>query len=253
MPSYPRYMILKDKSLFHATWQCHNNDFYLKRKWAQQKYYDLLIANKDKYQVTLISFNLMDSHPHITGYIEEAVKLSNFFKTVNSQFARFYNKRTNRRGQVVMDRFKSPIIESQSELLKVMYYIDLNQKRAFVNKHPKDNEFSSFQHYAYGKEEPLITDPQCYIDLGETPEERQEEYLRMVEYILAHDWKDKKNYSNIDFIGNPDWVKMRYFQIKAEVARRRELKKKKKPRPPNEADDNQDQPDPVLKKSKYKK
>ena len=83
--------------------------------------------------------------------------------------------------------------------------------------------------------------------------ERQEEYLRMVEYILAHDWKDKKNYSNIDFIGNPDWVKMRYFQIKAEVARRRELKKKKKPRPPNEADDNQDQPDPVLKKSKYKK
>ena len=231
MPSYPRYLILKDKSFFHVTWQCHNNEFHLRTKWARQKYYDLLLANKDKYKVICISYNFMDSHPHISGYIDEAVNLSNFFKTVNSQFARYYNKRMNRRGQVVMDRFKSPIIESQGELLKVMYYIDLNQKRAFINKHPKDNEFSSFQHYAYGKEDPLITDPQCYLELGETPEERQAEYVKMVEYILAHDWKDKKNYSNTAFIGNPDWVKHRYFKIRAELARRRE--QKNRPRPPD--------------------
>lgn len=225
MPSYPRYMVLTDDSIFHVTWQCHNREFHLKTNWAKQKYYDLLLKYKDKYNIKIHSYCFMSNHPHITGYVSNKKNLSDFLRIVNSQFARYYNLVRKRRGQLVMDRFKSPVIDSQGELLKVMYYIDLNPKRAGMIKHPSEYQCSSFAHYAFGKPDPLITEPQCYLDLGATDLERQKNYLKLVEYILENDWKDKKNYSDTAFIGNPEWVKMKYFQIRNYVAEKKRMKK----------------------------
>lgn len=221
MPSYSRYMILTDNSIFHVTWQCHNREFHLKSNWAKQKYYDLLLKYKDKYDIKIHSYCFMSNHPHITGYVKDKKNLSDFFRIVNSQFARYYNFVRKRRGQLVMDRFKSPVIDSQGELLKVMYYIDLNPKRAGIIKHPNEYRWSSFAHYAFGKADALITEPQCYKDLGATDTERQKNYQELVEYILENDWKDKKNYSDTAFIGNPEWVKMKYVQIRNCVAQNR--------------------------------
>ena len=140
---------------------------------------------------------------------------------MNSIFARYYNKQVKRCGQLVMDRFKSPVIESQADLLKVMYYIDLNPKRAKMVKHPKEFQWSSFSHYAYGTEDALISEPQCYLDLGDTPAERQKRYVEMVDEILMNDWKEKKDYSSESFIGNPEWVTMRYLELKRQLKLRR--------------------------------
>lgn len=225
MPSRPRYLILTNHSLFHATWQCHNRDFHLQYDWAKKKYYDLLLKYKDKYQIKIFSYCFMSNHPHLTGYVDDKKNLSDFFRIVNALFARYYNKRMKRRGQLVMDRFKSPVIETQPDLLKVMYYIDLNPKRAHMVEHPKEYAWTSFHHYAYGKEDPLLTQPDCYLHLGETPVERQNAYLNMVDEILQNDWKKKKNYSSESFIGNPEWVTMRYLQLRQQVRERQHLKK----------------------------
>lgn len=162
----------------------------------------------------------------MTGHVSDKKNLSDLFRTVNSIFARYYNKRMRRCGQLVMDRFKSPVIETQSDLLKVMYYIDLNPSRAKMVKHPKEYQWSSFHYYAYGREDPLISEPPCYLDLGETPHERQEKYLEMVNEILKNDWKEKKNYSTELFIGNPEWVIMRYLQLKKQVRERKHFMQK---------------------------
>jgi len=89
--------------------------------WVKQKYYDLLLKYKDKYLVKFFAYCFMSNHPHLTGFCKDKKLLSDLFRLVNSQFARFYNKRVGRRGQLVMDRFKSPVIESDAEHLKVMY------------------------------------------------------------------------------------------------------------------------------------
>lgn len=232
MPSHPRYLILKNNSLFHVTWQCHNRDFHLKYDWVKQKYYDLLLKYKDKYEITFFSYCFMSNHPHMTGFVQKKENLSNFFRTVNSQFARFYNKQMRRRGQLVMDRFKSPVIESQGELLKVIFYNDLNPKRAYMVSHPGEYQWTSFHHYAFGKKDPLLTDPQCYLDLGETPEERQKNYREMVDTIVKNDWREKRPYSSTAFIGNPDWVKYRYFQLREEIKKHREERHHLKTAPP---------------------
>lgn len=228
MATHPRYLIVFDGSVFHVTWQCHNLKFLLEKEWVKQKYYDLLLKYKDRYGVTIFSYCFMSNHPHLSGHCSDKKLFSDFFRTINSQLARSYNRKVKRRGQMVMDRFKSPVIESQGELLKVMMYIDMNPKRACMVNHPQEYKWSSFAHYAYGKKDPLITEPECYLSLGKTPKDRQREYLKMVEYILKHDWKEKKNYSRTCFIGSPDWVKNRYIQLKYQIQNQRKKKAKVK-------------------------
>jgi len=215
MPSLPRHAILEDDSIFHVTWQCHNKSWLLKKRWAKELYYQLLLKYKDRYGVQIYSYCLMDNHIHLSGRMEELENFSDFFRVVNACFAKGYNKQVQRRGQVVMDRFKSPRIQTDRDLIKVMQYIDLNPKRAYKVKHPRHNEYSSFAYYAYGAEDPLITPTQSYLELSATPKRRQTAYLAMIEEILKNDWKEKQPYSSTCFIGDPNWVHRRTREIKA--------------------------------------
>ena len=225
MANLPRYALIDDGSTFHVTWQCHNQDWLLKYDWAKQKYYDLLLRFKDRYKIEIYSWTFMSNHPHLTGRCQDKKLFSDFFRLVNSCFARTYNKRVGRKGQVVMDRFKSPRIETDVDLLKVMHYIDLNAKRAGIVAHPRDYKWSSYRYYAYGENAPLLTPASSYLDLGGTDEERIASYREMVEEILKNDWKEKRSYSSAPFIGNPDWVFEKTRELRRIIA-----EKKIKPR-----------------------
>ncbi len=214
MPSRPRYAILSKHTTFHITWQCHNRDWLLKTDWAKRLYYNLLLHYKDRYRVKIYSYCFMSNHPHLTGYCEDKRMLSDLFRLVNCRFARIYNQRYKRRGQVVMDRFKSPVIQTDFHHLQVMFYIDLNPKRAKMVRHPQEYGWSSFHYYAHGKEDPLITPAPSFLNLGDTDRLRRRNYRKMIQHILQNDWKAKRPYSSTPYIGNPDWVVGRMQQLK---------------------------------------
>lgn len=218
MPSLPRYHIIHDGAFFHVTWQCHNHDWLLQWDWAKRLYYDLLLKYKKKYGVDIYAYSFMDNHPHLAGRLTSKEQFSAFFRIVNSRFAMAVNKHLKRRGQVVMDRFKSPMIESDQQMLKVMAYIDLNPHRVGKVSHPRHNDWSSYGYYAYGKEDPLITPSPSYLALGRNPIERRREYRAIVEALMAH--RASMNISHTYFIGNPDWVWKQYRQLSEKIGRR---------------------------------
>ena len=218
MAYLPRYEIICDNAHFHVTWQCHNKDWLMQWEWAKKAYYHLLLKYKDKYGIQIYSYNFMDNHPHLTGRLECKEQFSAFFRTINSQFARRVNRQLSRRGQVVMDRFKSPMIESDEHMLTVMAYVDLNQHRVGKVSHPRKNDWSSYQYYAYGKEDPLLTPSPSYLALGNSPLERQHRYRAMVESLIKH--RRTMNISRTSFIGNPDWVIAKYRQLCERLGRR---------------------------------
>ncbi len=213
MASVPRSAILEDDSIFHVTWQCHNHEWLLEQVWAKETYYELLLKYKNRYQIEIYSYCFMDNHPHLTGRFKSLKLFSDFFRVVNSVFAKKYNKKMKRKGQVVMDRFRSIRIDKDQALLKVMFYIDLNPKRAGKVSHPYKNSFSSYLYYANGKPDPLITPAPSYLLLGADLQERQRVYTEMVEQILKDDWKKKEPYSSIPYIGDPTWVTLRVAQL----------------------------------------
>jgi putative transposase len=217
MANLSRKYILFNEDTFHLIWRCHNKSWLLKPNEAKDLYYNLLLKYKDHYDVKVYSYCFMTNHIHLTGKCKTVEGISNLMRTVNSVFGKRINKRLGRCGQVIMDRFKSPVIQTDEDLLNVMRYIDLNPCRSRMVNHPKYYKWSSFAYYAYGKKDPLVTAAPSYLAISETNSVRMALYLDMVEslWIEKSKKRTKNNYSTVLFIGSPDWVITRYCYIKS--------------------------------------
>jgi len=181
----------------------------------KKRYYDLLVKYKNRYGVKIFSYCLMDTHIHFVGCCEEVVRLSAFMQLVNSVFARTYNKKYKKHGQVVMDRFKSIVIQDSKHMLVVLRYLDLNPYRARMVKHPRDYIWSSYRYYAFGEPDALITRSSAYEEFGDTEEEKRRAYVEMVDELANSDaGRVKQAYSINYFIGEPAWVEYKYEKLK---------------------------------------
>ena len=69
--------------------------------------------------------------------------LSEFIREIKVGFARYYNKRHNRRGYFWGDRFKSVIVEKGETLINCLAYIDLNPLRAGLVDRPEKYRWNS--------------------------------------------------------------------------------------------------------------
>jgi len=73
--------------------------------------------------------------------------LSEFMREIKVGFARFYNRRHNRRGYFWGDRFKSVIVEKGETLINCLAYIDLNPLRAGLVDRPEEYRWNSFGYH----------------------------------------------------------------------------------------------------------
>jgi len=73
--------------------------------------------------------------------------LSEFMREIKVSFARFYNRRHNRRGYFWGDRFKSLIVENGETLINCLAYIDLNPLRAGLVERPEQYRWNSLGYH----------------------------------------------------------------------------------------------------------
>lgn len=213
MSSLPRYLIIHDGSSFHLTWQCHNKSCFMKEDWTKKFYYDQLLKWKDFYGVSIYAYNIADNTIHLIGKIIRKEGISDLMKKINCRFSKEYNKRNNRSGQVVMERFKSQNIQSDKHVLDIMVHIDLDLCTGKKVKHPNKYKWTSYNYYAYGKNDPLITPAPSYLELGANDKKRQGAYRRMARTMITKGPK-KENYPTARFIGDPNWVQEHYGALK---------------------------------------
>jgi REP element-mobilizing transposase RayT len=73
--------------------------------------------------------------------------LSEFVRDIKVNFARYYNRRHNRRGYFWGDRFKSVIVDRGETLVNCLAYIDLNPLRAGMVKQPEKYRWNSIGYH----------------------------------------------------------------------------------------------------------
>ena len=78
---------------------------------------------------------------------EKLSNLSEFMREIKVGFARFYNRRHNRRGYFWGDRFKSVIVEKGETLINCLAYIDLNPLRAGIVERPEEYRWNSIGYH----------------------------------------------------------------------------------------------------------
>lgn len=211
MPRVPRVLLVEEHSTNHCTWRSHGHGFVLDSDAARERFLALLGKYKDKYGIEVHSYCLMGTHPHVMCRATKGQKaFSDFWKVVNWGFARWYNRRTNGRGQVVMERLRSPRIQDARHQLEVMRYGDLNPVRANLVRSPGHWRWSSHRHYAYGEANDLVTDAPEYVELGRTPSERRKAYLHLFARPLLKPYLSRRaDLVESAFIGDAQWVAIR--------------------------------------------
>jgi putative transposase len=209
MARVPRFAVVEQDSTNHCTWQAHDFEYVFEEPGARERFLELLGEHKAKDGIRIHSYCLMGTHPHVVCTSDLGQKgFSKFWQVVNSRFARWYNKQKNRRGQVVMERLKSPRIQGEgAHQLTVMRYGDLNPVRAGLVRSPKDWAWSSYRHYAFGEPNGLIDDAVEYLALGRNGPERRKAYQALFAVPLSASLRTRRpDLVVFPFVGDAFWV-----------------------------------------------
>jgi len=208
MARVPRALVVEEGSTNHCTWRSNGNALVLESDDARRQFLAWVRKYKGMFGIEIHSYCLMGSHPHVMLRATHGLSaFSEFWKRVNWCFARWYNRRTHGRGQVVMDRMRSPRVQDGRHQLTVMRYGDLNPVRAGLARTPGSWRWSSFRHYAFGERDDLITDAPEYLALGRTAPERRRAYLHLFARSLTAELLGRrKDLVDAPFVGDSWWV-----------------------------------------------
>jgi putative transposase len=203
----PRRYLVDENTVNHCSWRSHNHSFVFATDEERAKFLELLGEHKEKYGVRILSYCLMGTHPHVVSVATQGqAALSSFWQVVNGRYARWFNARHGRRGQVVMDRFSSPLIQDERHLLRTMRYGDQNPVKAGLVRSAARWRWSSHRHYALGEPNDLIDDAPAFLNLGRTAVERRLAYRHLFSASLTSAQDGCEQMVTCLFIGDTPWV-----------------------------------------------
>lgn len=139
-------------------------------------YLSFLKEAATKYQVAIHAFVLMTNHVHLLATPGDEQGISRLMQAQGRQYVQYFNFTYGRTGTLWEGRYKSTLVDSDSNLLTVYRYIELNPVRAGMVSHASEYPWSSYQSNALGKPIQLLTPHTLYLQLGKTEAERQSAY-----------------------------------------------------------------------------
>ena len=180
MPRIPRMVIKDETAIYHVMSRTALDGFPL-GDIEKDFMLDLIKRYSALYLVEILGFCLMGNHFHLLvkmlpeyKFSDEDIKkrymgfygddrvfadgqipslraklsnLSEFIREIKVGFARYYNRRHNRRGYFWGDRFKSVIVEKGETLINCLAYIDLNPLRAGLVDRPEEYRWNSLGYH----------------------------------------------------------------------------------------------------------
>lgn len=158
-----------------------NNKQIIFNTLKDKRYYRFLLGKfKKENNIKIFHYCIMNSHVHLIVWLDSTAKLSRFIKQANLSYYAYYNRNYGYEGHLWRDRFRTNIIDTDSYLLQCGKYIELNPVRAGIAESPAHYEFSSYNYYAKGKTDALITCNPLYLALSDNESERRRLYVEFV-------------------------------------------------------------------------
>lgn len=132
-----------ETSFFHIMVQGIDKESIFNYEKDKNKYLKVLRDTKKEFDLSILSYCIMNNHSHFLIYSENINELSNFMHKVNMLYAMYYNKKYNRVGYVFRDRYKLQPIKNEGHLLSCIKYIHNNPVKAKICDNPEQYKYSS--------------------------------------------------------------------------------------------------------------
>lgn len=160
------------------------------------KFLTILKETKDKYPFIIQSYCLMTNHYHLQINTQQ-YNISYIMQIINSNYARYHNKKYELTGHVFQGRCNPELILFPDYELEVNRYIHLNPLKANIVTNLNDYPWSSYHAYAHNKPDPLIDDTSQFLTLFPHPQQKNyNEFLlskRKSYEIILHPPKTNQN------------------------------------------------------------
>jgi len=178
MPRQARF--LPPNNAFHIMCRGNNGNQIFRSEEDYLRYLSLIKKYKDEHQFDLYHYCLMSNHVHFLIMVKEGKEFSGFMKKLNLSYFNYYQRNYGWNGHFWQDRFKSKLITEDIYLIQCGKYIELNPVRASIVEKPEDYRWSSYNFYFKGTRTKLITKDILFNSLGNTMQERQTAYTKMI-------------------------------------------------------------------------
>ena len=155
-----------DTPFIHIMIQGINKEYIFNNKTDIEKYLKILKQTKEEINVTIIAYCVMNNHVHLLFYVENMENLVKFMHNTNLKYAKYYNKKYNRVGYLLRDRYKKQPINSERHLLCCINYIHNNPVKAKLCKKPSDYKYSSYNNNMFQGDIKIEKNIRNYVDLG---------------------------------------------------------------------------------------
>jgi putative transposase len=150
--------------------------------------------------VLVHAYALLDNEVHLLLRPGDPAGLSRTMQAAGRRYVAAFNRRHGRSGTLWEGRFRAAVVQEGTPVLHCLLLIDgLSAWRGQAASH-QASRWSSAPHRLGLRRDPLVTDPQEFWRLGNTPFEREAAYaallaqgldeseLRRIEHAAAHGW-----------------------------------------------------------------
>ncbi len=182
MARLPRYVVPGQPQ--HIIQRGNNRQIIFAADADYQFFRDCLIDAATKHGLQIHAYVWMTNHIHLLATPLFENSISKVFQSVGRKYVQYFNFTYRRSGTLWEGRYRATVVESESYLLTLMRYIELNPVRAGMAGHPSDYPWSSHGFYADGKSglnENWLIPHEEYLRLGQDAEARQQAYRALFE------------------------------------------------------------------------
>lgn len=129
---------------------------------------------KEVSKFNIFAYCIMSNHIHMLVR-EKEESISNTIKRISSSYVFWYNKKYERCGHLLQERFKSEAVESDEYFMTVLRYIHQNPVKAGITKNMQDYRWSSYKEYI---EKAETVDIDFVLDMFSTDRKKAVELFR---------------------------------------------------------------------------
>lgn len=145
---------ISSSGIYHVILRSVNQQIIFEEDSDYLKFLYILSDCKKKYDFDLYAYCLMSNHIHLL-LKDPSHRLSSFFQSLESRFARWYNQKYNRFGHLFQERFHSRPVEDNQYFFNALLYIHNNPVKENMCRFITEYRWSSANAY-YSRQNNLI-------------------------------------------------------------------------------------------------
>ncbi len=175
------HRVLVDNGVYHIINRGHNRYRIFNSPDDYEAYKDIIRKYRLTFQFDLFHYCLMPNHIHLLLRIAVGAELPRLMQAITQAYAKHYKKQYKLTGNLFQGRYKSPYIDKDGYLLECGRYIERNPLRAHIVGDLSQYHFSSYNFYAAGRNDNIITPNPLYEAMSRDISGRREAYK---DYLL---------------------------------------------------------------------